>query len=173
MAKVVGFSLVGFIVGFSAVFVACQFAITLPPFKERIEAAQSQSAGNSNYYEEWYEQKVLSRVLIASFFGGLLCGGFGGLRATQDRRLSNNAFRRSRRPWAKHDEWPLSQPEFARVLQCCLFTQVENREPIYIQGVIVGRLVDSDPELARKVDEFSSEHMLALWRDLRRAACLG
>jgi hypothetical protein len=64
----------------------------------------------------------------------------------------------------------LTPPEFARVVQCCLFAQIEKRDPAYAQGLIVGRLVDTDPELAKKVDDFSPEHMAALCRDLRRAA---
>ena len=164
MPKVIVYSVVGMVAGFVAIFAVCQFALTLPPFAEKIEAAQKRSPSD---FDNWYEKNVSSKILVASFVGGLLSGGFCGLRAAKPLR---HAVRRRRPVWTKDDHWPLSESEFARVMQACLFVQVERRNPAYVQGLVVGRLVESDPDLAKKVDDFSPEHMVALWRDLRRAA---
>ena len=63
---------------------------------------------------------------------------------------------------------PLTHDEFQRVSQCCLWMPLDDKSPDYVQGLIVGRLAEAEPALARKVDGFGGRHVAALQRDLIR-----
>lgn len=114
-------------------------------------------------YEAWYGRYVQYPLIGVSLLGGFLCGALCGKRmlgsSARPNALNSNAH------WDR-DEQPLNREEFQRVLQCCLFTRLPDTEPAFVKGVIVGRLADSDPELARRVLQFSPRHMHALWTDL-------
>jgi hypothetical protein len=164
MPRVLLYFFAGLLVCFAGVYVAGHFVTGLL-FKDRIQAAQTRSQ-NVTDYEHWYEDHVTARILPIAVAVGLLLGSLGGMRAATQRKDRPARKPRPVRPRAKGEDLPLTSPEFDRVAQCCLFVGIAEREPSFVQGVIVGRLVDSEPELAHKVGGFSPEHMAALWKDL-------
>jgi hypothetical protein len=119
-------------------------------------------------YEKWVEEKVRPGMLCFTFGGAVFCGALCAVRAPLRGRES--AARRRSHP--KADDRPLNAEEFESVLRCCLFVNLEERGPAYLQGLLVGRLVDTDADLAARIDRFSERHMTALWSDLRQKARL-
>lgn len=52
--------------------------------------------------------------------------------------------------------------------RACRFCDLRDKGADYLQGLIVGRLVESHPALAGKVDDYSSSHMELLLTELLR-----
>ena len=45
----------------------------------------------------------------------------------------------------------IDRNEFERVLATCASVELRDKSPDYVQGLIVGRLVESDPALAKRL----------------------
>jgi hypothetical protein len=115
------------------------------------------AAGKSHFEfetETWrrYGPKILVVTLMGGVLGGTTAAFLGSNAATTTRASSR---RRSRH----HDSMPLEHSDFERVRALCLWVDLHDKSPDYVQGLIVGRLAEIDPALARRVDEFDDLEM--------------
>jgi hypothetical protein len=117
-------------------------------------------------YEAHVRQRTGPFITLFSVGGGLLCAAICSLAASKTGTSKRASPRRSHSEWQNHER-PLSRQEFESVVHSCLFVDLRNRSPAFVQGLLVGRLADSAPELAAKIDGFSNEHMAALVEDVR------
>jgi hypothetical protein len=165
MPRVIVCFLGGMLIGFAGSYGLGKLVV-LVLFQSEVTSVEkeSQIAGE---FEDWYARRVERPILGLAAAAALLCGSLSGLAAT---RPVSRVPARPRRDWPdKYEDAPLKSEEFERVLQACLFARFSERSPEYVQGIIVGRLVESDPDLARRMDRFSPRHMQALWQDLVRS----
>jgi hypothetical protein len=161
----VGFVL-GYVLGFAGLYVAFYSAVWA------IEGSDFEAAGRRNMpidaYQQWvaaqYERPFLLAAGVASaMFGVLGARAFNvpivGPRSAVGRRPDGDK--------------PLTREEFYQVLHACEWLPLEERTPEYVRGLAVGRLAESHPALARKVDDFGDDRMDALHHDLCRKRAHG
>jgi hypothetical protein len=113
--------------------------------------------------ESWqlFGPKILTVTIMGGLLGGATAAFLGASAAT-----ANRANRRHR---SSHDSsTPLDRSEFLRVLASCAWIELRDKSPDYVQGVIVGRLAESDPALAQRVDHFDELEMDLLIARIRR-----
>jgi len=119
---------------------------------EPADAGQILAAGKSHFEfetETWH--RYGPKILAVTLFGGLL----GGATATFLGASAVTAAHTHRRHRSGQTPFmPLEQSEFERIRALCLWVDLHDKSPDYIQGLIVGRLAEIDPALARRVDEF-------------------
>lgn len=116
-------------------------------------------------YAHLVEERTALGMIQVSLSGGLVCGMLCAVKAAAI--FGPRARAGGRQPHAQVTrEKPLTSVEFERALQSCLFVDLRQRPPAFLQGVLVGRLADSDPELAARIADFGKEHMAALLHDL-------
>jgi hypothetical protein len=116
------------------------------------DEGQILAAGKSHFEvetETWH--RYGPKILAITLFGGLLGGTaatFLGVSAV----TANHTHRRHRS--GHGPSMPLEQSEFERIRALCLWVDLRDKSPDYVQGLIVGRLAEIDPALARRVDQF-------------------
>ncbi len=161
MGRTVVFFCTGLLFGFIGLQLACRGFLL---FAEGAEADAANRRGLSLAdYQQWVDVRYERPFLLLSAAGGLLCAT---LAAAASQRLDQMPARRApdRRPRGSDD--PLTREEFRQVAQACLLVPLAERSPEYVRGLVVGRLADTAPALARKVDGFSDNHMAAVYADL-------
>jgi hypothetical protein len=134
------------------------------------------------YLDGWWAAhgKVLSREAFVAWeykrepqlwsiylLGSLCCGVFGAY-ALNLPLGKTVAHRRRQLLWKARTsaDAVLSTEEFQRVFQACQWISTAGG-PEYLRGFIVGRLAESWPAIAKKVDGFDDAHMTAVCDDLR------
>jgi hypothetical protein len=129
--------------------------------------AKRESMSRENF-AAWQNHKLDSAAELC-LFGVVCCGALG---AVGFNRPIGAAGRRSRRRLGGSDE-PLSRDEFQQVLQACVWMPIDARSPEYVRGLVVGRLAENQPALAKRVDGVSDHLMDMLYRDLCRRRARG
>ncbi len=120
-------------------------------------------------YAALVNERTSWTMIQVSLSGGVVCGLLSAVSAAGV--FASDSGKQRRRPKAQASrEMPLSRTEFERVLQSCTFVDLRDRPPAYLQGLLVGRLADSAPELAVKIDRFGEEHMAEVLQDVLVAA---
>jgi hypothetical protein len=155
MARVVVGFLVGYAVGFAGLWGLC--AVAARAIEGESTTAATARGISVAEYRQWYEARYGTMTVIASQVGGVACALLCGLAGTQTGSVS--ARRRAGEP--------LSREETRMAIASCLWADVTGREPEYVRGLIVGRLAESEPDVARKVDRLGRAQLLALYEKVQ------
>jgi hypothetical protein len=133
---------------------------------EPADEGQILAAGKSHFEfetETWH--RYGPKILAVTLFGGLM----GGAAATFLGASAGAAAHTQRRHRSgQGPSMPLEQSEFERIRALCLWVDLHGKSPDYIQGLIVGRLAEIDPALARRVDQFDELEMGMLVARIKR-----
>jgi hypothetical protein len=158
----------GFVGGAVVIYLTCQLGFAL------VYGGPEQLAWDRHITveqaQEWVDRRVIPGFLMITVAGAIPCGL---LCAAQGRRPARPPRLGALAASPAHDhgpppESPLTPEEFERVARAVLWRDVDGRSPTYLQGLLVGCLQDTVPELAAKIDRFSRAHVAALQKDLRR-----
>lgn len=167
MIRVLVWFMMGLAVGMIGVYLACTLVIIFA--YENIDPNAFRQARSTNEYDQRVTQLTSASVVKITLYGGLVCAALCAGKAAWGRPTVSPRHTFSAKKTLASDK-PLNPTEFERVLQSCLFINVQHRSPAFLQGLIVGRLVDSSPELAAKIEKFSEVHMAAVLQDVLRFA---
>lgn len=163
MPRVLAWFLGGLAGGTVGVYVACAVGVAFA--YEYIDPPAFRQARNAEEYARRVRELTASGIMQVSVYGGLLCAGLCAMRAAEV--FPSGLRRRSPRKTVDlTQEPPLTSAEFRQTVQACLFLDLRRRTPEFVQGLLVGRLVEGSPELAAKIEKFGNEHMAALLQDL-------
>jgi hypothetical protein len=113
-------------------------------------------------YEDEAAQRIRPKILTLTIVSGLL----GGVTAAFLGAATPAAGRRRQSSHASST--PLDRAEFRRVLTSCAWVDFRDKTADYMQGLIVGRLAESDPALAKRVDGFDELEMDMLLVQLQK-----
>jgi hypothetical protein len=152
--------LAGLLIGTGALFLAGRFLVLF------VDSSGTTTDPTRNQSRAQHEASVAGQydppILVFSLIGGLICAACCAAAGPTDTPARPQTRRRS----SIGTDDSLSRDEFHQVLQACLPVPIDDRSPDYVRGLVVGRLADTAPALAHKVDGFSDRHMAALHRDL-------
>lgn len=167
MSRVIGSFFVGLVLSFLGLYLLGELAVKAG--WETVYAENLKTARSAEEYQERVDRGtrplILWLAVSGAFIGATLCGLYTANRAGKAAPRVGGTRTAA--------DVALSPVEFERVRQCCLFALAGDRTPAYVQGLVVGRLADTAPELAAKVDKFSEPHMQALLQDLLEASGIG
>jgi hypothetical protein len=160
MVRVVVSFLVGTVVAFAAVHLLGRVA--LAAVEGAPETAADRRQMTVGEYQRWLDSRYELPVMLAALAGGLACGMACGLAAVRIGAAPD-------RPAGA----PLTRDEQRQAVACCLWADLRGRTPEYLQGLIVGRLAESEPALARKIDALGHDQAGELLRKaLRRKSAV-
>lgn len=153
-------TIISFLIGVVMAFVALQGLCRM--FLRFVEgepaAAEIRRSMNSGEYQRWVDNRYELPFMFVSLSGSLACGFLCGWAAV-------DAGARSR---PRPDGEPLTHEEKKQAIASCLWADLTDRGPAYVQGLIVGRLAESEPIVARKVAGLGDEQMARLLRKVLR-----
>jgi hypothetical protein len=159
---VIGF-LLGTVLGFATLYLAFHGAVRV------LEGSDLEAASRRNMsldaYQEWVDVRYERPFTLAAMAAALMFGVLGA------RAFNRPIFGLVGGRPDRGD--PLTREEFRQVLHTCGWVPLDEHGPEYVRGLAVGRLADSHPALARKVDEFGDAQMAALHHHLCRRRMRG
>jgi hypothetical protein len=164
----------GLIVSFLAIFLVGEVIVTVGMeqiHREALESAPSPAEYRAGLHRR-AEPVILFVAVVGGFVVGALCSMYAG-KTPAGRTAPGSMVHWLADSGRAGSDQALTPAEFERVRQSCLFVNVYDRSTAYIQGVIVGRLADTAPELAAKVDRFSEAHMEVIRREIVDSAVMG
>lgn len=145
-------ALVGMVAGALATYLLCVVAMAayLSPSDDK-SAAQR-------------EKRADQMALGISFAGGLLCAAIGGVTGH-----GGGPKTQASRPHRGHRGLKsiLTDDQIRKLILCALPFDIRARTQDYLQGLLVGRLAESDPELASIVSEMRSPEVAELFARVR------
>ena len=156
MFRVVVSFFAGYVIGFVGLWGLCHIAAR--GIEGDAQAAANARGVSHAEYLQWYEARYGLLTLIASQVGGIASGFLCGQAAMQSRAKA------AHRPAGES----LTRDETKLALASCLWADLSGRGPDFVQGLIVGRLAESEPEVARKVDRLGRDQLRDLYDKVRR-----
>ena len=163
MGRVIAAFFLGLVIGAGGLYLACRALLMIAEGPDM--AAARERDMSLAQYREYVDLRYERPFLLVSAAGGLICAWWCAYAAgTGESATAGRPGRRRRRRRSGDD--PLTREEFRQVLQACLLVPLDERSPEYVRGLVVGRLAESAPAVAHKVDGFSDRHMAALYGDL-------
>ncbi len=155
MHRVVVSFAVGLIAGFVLMQLVCRGFLL---FAEGDVADATGRGLSPASHQQGMESRYEVPFLLASLAAALACGCGCGLAARPA------PVRRKRSGTGE----PLTPDEVRTVARACRFCDLSDKGADYLQGLIVGRLVESDPALARRVDSYDMARIERLLTELLR-----
>lgn len=105
--------------------------------------------------------KILAVTVMGFLLGGVTAAILGSSAASTN---PSPACRRTHR----RNSTPLDPDQLQRVLATCGWANLRDKSPDYIQGLIVGRLAESDPVIAHRVEQLDDYELESLVEKIRR-----
>jgi hypothetical protein len=163
MNRVIVSFVAGLLIGSATLFLASQLYLMVFVGDARDRAnSQHKTVGAA---EDEIELRFGRPLYLFTIAGGLMCGWWCAYAAWRSEAEAPRRAMHPTRSMGRDDR--LTREEFHQVLQACLLVPLDERSPEFVRGLVVGRLAETAPGLARKVDGFSDRHMDALHSDLR------
>lgn len=153
---VISFS-VGLIAGFVMMQVVCRGFLLFAEGDPSSAALQRQMSPAD--YQTWVDARFEMPFMLASLAVAIACACACGWAARP-----MGAVRRKRNSSGD----PLMPDEIRTVARACRFCDLTDKGADYLQGLIVGRLVETEPALARKVDGYNTSRMERVLTELLR-----
>lgn len=170
MSKVIATFFASLLVTFAAVFLLSEYVFMPAFFDGALEAARP-SADVDIVRDGSFPRDVI-RILCfkIAVVGALICACFSAMRvANETTSVGRHRTASSSGVDQSTVDALLSSTEFDRVRQCCFVLPLEGKDPLFIHGLIVGRMAESSPELAAKIAKFSETHVRAMLQDLKES----
>jgi hypothetical protein len=156
-----------FVLGFMSGGLVAYFAAVI--FLNMTESADTTAADlafrSPHEIETQRWQRYGPKIMAVTVLGCLLGGVTAVILASNSTAKTPQ---RPRRSLPRTQSTPLDSEQFQRVLATCGWANLRNKNAEYVQGLIVGRLAESDPAIAHRVEQLDDFELESLVEKIQR-----